>query len=384
MKISVVQVIESAAGGAGKHVLGLCRGLPGEGFDVTLVASLRRDPNFRTAMSELEKTGIRCVELDMRRRVSPLRDAVALVRLKKLLAGLRPDVVHGHSSKGGFLARAAARTLGIVNTVYTPHCFAFAGDFGPLKRSLYRRMERIAGCWSARLIAVSSHEAELAASEGILPRERIICIPNGLGEEEFEETTAPSRLPAGLKLEPGRPVLGAGGRLRPQKGIDVLICAFGRVLNSSPGCQLLIIGDGPERGQLEKLARRCGVSEQVVFAGERDDVRELMSIMDVFVLPSRWESAPYSALEAMASATPIVATRVGGVPELLDNGACGELVEPDNPTDLADAIIGLLSDRKRAAELAQSGRRRAQTHYRLSRTISQTAKLYRELAGSKK
>ena len=362
------------------HVTGLCRGLLDADVDVTLVASLRRNPAFADTMDELTKAGVHCVTLDMRRGVSIPADTTALAQLKELFTKLEPDIVHGHSSKGGWLARAAAHQVGISKTVYTPHCFAFAGEGGPLRRIFYRRAERIAGKWTARLIAVSRWEGELAAKARIVPEERIICIPNGLGDAEFERVGRSQDLAAQLGLSPDERVIGFAGRLWPQKGADVLIQAFARVERERPGCRLLIIGDGPERQELEQLAQNCGIAGQVTFAGNRDNVSELMTVMDLFVLPSRWESAPYVVLEAMAAGVPVIASSVGGVGELLDDGRCGVLVEPDSPQPLADSIRTLLTDRERMAGMASAALDRVRKEYRMTRTVSMTADLYRELA----
>ena len=379
-QLRVVEVVESAAYGTGRHVVDLSRGLRAQGFDVTLIASTRRDRNFRRTMTELETDGVRCIELDMRRRVSPIGDLLARHRLKKLLAELKPTIVHGHGSKGGFLARAAAHSLGIEKTVYTPHCFAFAPGHGGMRERFYRWMERLAGRWTARLIAVSTYEAELAEHARIVPRDRIICIPNGLRDEELEPVEPSPTLAAELGLPKDTRVIGFVGRLCRQKGIESLIMAFADVAGRMPGCSLLLVGDGPEESSLRQLARACGIPDRIVFAGRREDTRQLLALMDVFVLSSRWESAPYAVLEAMASGTPIVATQVGGVPEMLDEGRCGRLVASGDPRQLAEAILLTLTHREESVAMAQAARERVRTRYLLSASVAQTAKLYRELA----
>jgi len=379
MTISVVQVVEAAAYGTGRHVEQLCRGLAAEDFAVTLIASTRRQPDFRRTMTELEAVGVCCLELDMRRSVSPCRDFRTLMKLEKLLREIRPDVVHGHGSKGGFLARAAAHAIGLPNTVYTPHCFAFAGPVGAFRTRFYRAMERRAGRWTARLIAVSSHEARLAADAKILPPERISLIPNGLEDDAPVSPTPSPDLRTALGLDPSDVVIGFVGRLWRQKGLDLLIMSLPEVLKRRPAARLLLLGEGPERKALEKLARTVDVADRVVFVGQRPDVRTCLQLMDVFVLPSRWESAPYALLEAMASARPIVATRVGGMPEMLDDGRCGALVEPEDPDALARAILDVLQKPDDGARKAQAARDRVRTHYRLRESVSRTAQLYREL-----
>lgn len=381
--IHVVEVVESAAYGTGKHVVELCRGLAEGGFQVTLIASTRRDRTFREKMAELEKTGVNCIEVEMSRGISPVRDTRALLSLRRLLKKLRPDVVHGHGSKSGFLARAAAHSLGIMNTVYTPHCFAFGVGKAGMRERLYRRLERWAGRWTARLVAVSRHEKDFAIAQGILPGERIILVPNGLGDAEMERCEPPAGLAGQFGLAKNDRVLCFVGRLWRQKGLDVLIRAFAKVIEKEPQCRLLLVGEGPEEESLRTLARDCGLSQQVVFAGNRDDARCVMGLAQVFVLPSRWESAPYALLEAMASGVPIVATRVGGVAEMLDEGRCGRLVAPDSPDELAQAILTALTQPAQSAAMAEAARERVRKLYRLSDSITQTANIYRELADRK-
>lgn len=378
-RIRVVEVVESAAEGTGKHVCGLLRGLDPARFQTALVASTRREPDFGREMDRLREEGVDCHRLQMRREIRPGADTSALWRLVKLFRRLQPDVVHGHGSKGGFLARAAARALGIQRSVYTPHCFAFAGDVGACQRRLYRGAERRAGKWTARLIAVSSQEARLAAEERIVPAQRVVMIPNGLGEEEFVPPAPPERLRDELGMNRDRRTVGFVGRLWPQKGADLLLGAFPRIAAACPDCQLLIVGDGPDRAALEALAESLGIRKKAIFVGKRDDIPSCLQLMDVVALPSRWESGPYVVLEAMAAGKPIVSTRVGGIPEILEEGRCGELVNRDDVEGLARAVVGLLQDGARAAELTAAAAARVRESYRLSDTVSRTAAVYDEL-----
>jgi glycosyltransferase involved in cell wall biosynthesis len=287
------------------------------------------------------------------------------------------DVVHTHDRRAGLLARPVARAAG-ARVVHTYHGLPepIAVRVGRSRAPRVPDVSRLRAAWLlygylgveaalARLgvIVVPSHGmARFLGAHG-LPLARMRVIPSGVDVRRWEPTPA---------NEPF--VVGTAAILHHLKGIDVLVESCARV---DRPVLLRIIGEGPTRADLEHQARRLGV--RVDFLGAVEDARDHIARFDAFVLPSRGENLPISILEAMAAAVPVVATNVGGVPELLDEGRAGILVEPDSPDALAEAITMLIVDPERRRELGRAGALRAGREFDAHTVSRRLVDLYREL-----
>lgn len=226
-----------------------------------------------------------------------------------------------------------------------------------LQRASYRAAHQI--------VANSQAAAQQLMDDGV-PGERVAVITNGIDPSIFSERQ--------YAVRPHRIAMVAC--LREEKRIDVLIAAAPRVLASHPDAQFLIVGDGPCRAELVAQARACGVFDRFQFLGHRDDVPELLAKADLLVLPSEMEAFPNAIIEAMAAGLPVVATAVGGIPELVEDGRTGRLVPPGNPEALAAALVEVLSEPDRAAEYGRAGRRSVEQTYSFERMVEQFETLY--------
>lgn len=226
-------------------------------------------------------------------------------------------------------------------------------------------MQRASYAAAHRVVANSQAAAQRLRVEGV-PEHKIVVIPNGIDSSIFP--------PREYSQRPRRIAMVAC--LREEKRIDVLISAAPRVLARYPDAEFLIVGDGSCRDQLVTLARERGVTERFRFLGHRDDVPAVLSMADLFVLPSRSEAFPNSIIEAMASGLPVVASAVGGIPELVDDGNTGRLVPPGNAEALAAALIDLLDQPERAAQFGRAGRLRIEQTYSFDRMVGQMETLY--------
>lgn len=310
------------------------------------------------------------------RSVHPLRDLQALAALIRLIRRAEPDIVHTHSSKAGFLGRLAARRAGVQRIVHTPHGHVFGGYFHPLVARAFMALERRAAAWTDRIVTLSDLEARDHLRHGIGRSEQFVTIPSGV-------ELGPVLAAEPRRLAVGRPLIGTVARLVPVKGIEQLIEATPALLRAFPRAAILLVGEGESRPALEARARRLGVAEAVHFAGFRQDVPAVMAGMDLFVLPSLNEGMGRVLVMAMALGKPIVATAVGGVPELLAEGRAGLLVPPADPGALAEAIATLLRDPARARALGQAGRERAAS-YSAESMLAALAALYRDLMESRR
>jgi glycosyltransferase involved in cell wall biosynthesis len=352
-------------GGVGRHVRDIAEGLSEDGFEVILCSP---------AVPEGTNPALRHVPLDLRRSIVPRADLAAQVGLARIIAKLRPDVVHAHSSKAGALARLARLARPRVPVLYTPHGFAFAGYFSrELERSAYRLIERSLAPLASRIVCVCEAEARLARSVGADGRVRVVY--NGIAPAR--EGAADPRL---AELSARGPVIGALTMLRPGKGLETLIAATPLILARHPDAQMAIVGEGPELGELSALARGLGVDGAVHFLGQSSDPLSALRGFDVFVHPSWAESFPYVILEALSLGRPIVASDVGGVGEALVDGESGMLVPARDDRALAAALVALLDDPARRGALGRQALRRSERFTRKA-MVQQLAGVYAELAG---
>ena len=368
--LRVVHILEAFTGGTRRHLRDLVLGLPVGEFGQDVIVSLRRDPAAAADLDSFRAAGIGVHVLPMRRRLAPLSDLVGLARLVRLVRRLNPDIVHCHSSKAGFLGRLAARLAGAGATVYTPHAFAFAIAGAPIRRRLYRLLERRAVPWTDRLIAVSQRERELALAIGYAEA-KIACIPNGIAART-EETPA-TRHPT---------TVGFLGRLGRQKGADLFVAAIPGILRQVPTARFRIVGDGPWRRRLERQVARRAWRDRVAFTGAIDEagVAAELAAINVLVLPSRWEGLSYTLLDALQAGVPVVATDVGGVADVDGDSGCIVVLPPEPDAQaLAGAVAGVLGDAAAAGRRAAAGRSRA-VFFSLDAMIGRTAAVYGEAA----
>jgi glycosyltransferase involved in cell wall biosynthesis len=308
----------------------------------------------------------------MARIPEPLSDLCAIYGLTRLMRRERFDVVHCHSTKAGILGRIAARIVGGAKVLYTPHAFAFEGARTRATAWCMIKTEKLLGRWTDVLIAVSNHEAGQARAKGI-PAKELVVVPNG---------TAAGTLPSSLRRREDGIRIGSAGRLARQKAFDVLIRSMVELRQFHPGVRLVIAGYGPEHRSLRRLASRIGVP--VEFSGWVESMDDWYRSLDLFVHVARWESMPLSVLEAMSAGVPVVATAVGGVPELVQHGSTGLLTPPEDASTLARRIQEALEDPDATRERAVNAHRYVTEHHNLERVHANYRALYERVVASGK
>jgi glycosyltransferase involved in cell wall biosynthesis len=362
----VAEVLATSTGGVGTHVRAVLPALVAAGADVRVCGPAATEQlfGFTAAGAAFAPVGISA-------GLSPGADARAVAALRRATADA--DLVHAHGLRAGLVA-AAARRLGdrsrpLVLTLHN----ALPEGGGALRRVL-RLAERATIRGADVVLAASGDLAENAWRQGA--RDVRVAPVSAPPLPAAARTAAEVR--AELGLADGRPLVVAVGRLHPQKGYDVLLDAAARWAGSSPLPLVAVAGDGPLQDEL--AARIAAERLPVVLLGRRSDVADLLAAADLAVLPSRWEARSLTAQEALRTGTPLVATRTGGLPELLGDGA--QLVPVGDATALADAVTGLLADPTRARRLAEAGSRQAATWPDEAATARQLVALYRELLGA--
>jgi glycosyltransferase involved in cell wall biosynthesis len=302
----------------------------------------------------------------------------ALWRLYRLLRHEQPIILHAWVFHANLLARIIGR-LARVPIIITSRRNVHIGP--PLREHL----KRLTASWDTHAIAVCdlARQAEIGRAGG--SPDKVITIHNGIDVERFTSLSSIKQADARqtLNTPAEASLLGTVGRLHPQKGLPDLLTTFQRVKGTHPASHLLIVGEGECRTDLERRAQQLDVAGAVTFAGHRDDVPQLLALLDVFVLASHWEGLPNVILEAMAAGLPVVATRVGGVPEVVVDGVTGLLVPPRDPDALSEAILTLLQDPDLRQKMGQAGRERVREHFSVERMVQDTEALYQQLLSKK-
>lgn len=371
---TVLQVLEATEGGTRRHLRDLVGALDPAEFRPVLAVSCGRDPGFREDVANYTARGVPVVEVPMRRGISPAADLLSLLRLVRCVRRVRPDLIHAHSAKAGCLSRLAG-LLCRVPVVYTPHVFPFLMACGKRSRRLYRFLERCVRDATAALIAVSEEERAEALALGF-PPERVHYIANGV---------AAGAADGGVSVRTGGVLqVGFFGRLSRQKGPDVLLDAAADVVAHFPQARFVFHGDGELAETLRRRAAEGPLAAHVRFGGAyaQDESVARMRQMDVVALPSRWEGCPYVVLEAFQAGVPVVASSVGGVRDLIQDGVNGLRVEPENPEALCDGLLAVLRDPQKRRLFAEQGRACAAAHT-VEAMAKAVAAVYRSLASGR-
>jgi glycosyltransferase involved in cell wall biosynthesis len=316
--------------------------------------------------------------------VRPHRDGRALAELVRLTRSFRPEIVHTHTAKAGFLARQAAligaRSGSRPALVHTYHGHVLEGYFGPAKTALYRTLERSLAKRTDVLVGVSRATVDDLVRLGVAPRERFRVIPLGLDLERYARIDGAARLAARRELGVGGSEVAVVfvGRVVPIKRLDVLLRAIADAAQSFEPLRLLVVGDGSDRPRLERLAAELGVSGRVDFLGYRRDLRPAFAAADIAALSSDNEGTPVSLIEAGAAGLPAVATDVGGVSEVV-TPQTGELVANGNRRALAAALARFGADQELRARAGAAAREHVLAKYSADRLVGDVERLYLEL-----
>jgi glycosyltransferase involved in cell wall biosynthesis len=355
-KIKIIHIITSLNfGGAEIMMLDLARGFSSEFFEIKVATVVRGG----SLEEDFKETGIEV-------RVFEKKGKVGLGVIWKLWRFLRhekPDIVHTHLFGGdtwGRIAAILARVSVIISTEHNTNL-----DEGWVKR----KVKKFLSLFTKKIVAVSEAVKKYSVSRDKIKEKKIIVIPNGINLDKF------SGVPEKEFGDP--PVIGVVGRLEEQKGHKYLFEAL-NLIKTIPWI-LWVVGDGSKKNELERLAKDLNLRERIIFLGARRNIPEILSGIDISSFPSLWEGLGLAVLEAAAAGKPIVASRVGGIPEIISDGETGILVEPKNVKSLADGLERVLLGKIDAREMGARAKKMVQEKFGVEKMVEAYDKLYKEL-----
>jgi len=371
-------------GGPARQAIALSVGFEKEGWRAVLAAG-DVEPHETGMESVAVAQGVRLVRIPgLGRRIHPVKDLRAFWRLWRLLRVERPDVVHTHKSKAGVLGRLAARLAGVPVVCHTFHGHVLDHYFSGGANRLFRRIEAVMARLTDRIIVLAPSQRRELLAWSIGREKQYEVIPSGVplahldGNERHR-----GELREELGFEKGVRLIGIVGRLAPVKNHGDFLAAAGILSRERNGLRFLIVGDGESRAGLEAETRRRGLGAVVRFLGQRADLARVYADLDVVTLCSLNEGLPMALIEAMACGKPVVATDVGAVRDLLEDGRAGLVVPPRDPMALARGIASVLDDPDLSARLSARARDAGQK-YHVDNLVRRTQSLYAALLASKK
>jgi glycosyltransferase involved in cell wall biosynthesis len=371
-------------GGPALHVSYLTRGLADRGYTTTLAAgSLAYG---ESSMSFVAKElGVQVHPIpQLHREISPIYDSLTVARITRLIHRERPHILHTHTAKAGAVGRLAALLAGEDRPpiiVHTFHGHVLSGYFDPVSTSVFRGLERSLAAMTTRLVAVSPEVRDDLVALGVAPAERFAVIRLGIDLDQRISVSndGGSSLRRLFGVSKEEFVVGWVGRMTAIKRVPDVLLAFRRLREKGVDARLCLVGDGPDREEIEQRAHDLGVAPHTLFVGYQRDVSDYYAFFDAVVLPSANEGTPVVAIESLASGRPVVATRVGGTPDVVQDGLDGMLVPVGDVDGVADALELLARDPELRSRLGEHGRKRVVPRYRVERLVDDVDALYREL-----
>ncbi len=360
-------ITKSNFGGAQRYVFDLATHLPKEEFEVVVAAG-----GGGPLVEKLTTAGVRTIQIpSLQRDINPLAEIKAFFEILAIIRHEKPDVLHLNSSKIGGLGALAGRLCGVKRIIFTAHGWEFNAPRPSWQKPFIRFFSLLSVFLAHHTIAISEDircyvprmllKKTTVIHNGINP---VATLPQDEVGQFFKER--------GVPLD--RPLIGTLAELHPVKGLRYAIEAIAHLRENGTKAALVVMGEGDERGALEQLIRERNLEDSVFLLGFVPDAPRYLSAFTIFTLPSLSEGLSYALLEAGSAGLPVAATRVGGIPEVIEDGVNGILIPPQNSTALAEAFRILLSDDEQ--RYGSALRERVQTHFSLEKMLTKIVELY--------
>ncbi len=358
-------ITELDTGGAQKALARLLAHLDQQRFDPSVVCLYNGD---KTVAQEIRALDIPVTDLGMTTKWR----WDTFWRLYRLLRREHPVILHTWMFHANLPGRLLGHLAGVPIVISSERTM---GQESGWRYGLNRFTHPLAD----RITCVSQQVDDFVVQQVGIPRDKTVVIPNGIDLQDFDRLHTDQEARSRLNLPSEAPLIGTVTRLNPVKRLDVLLQAVASLCD----VHVVIVGKGPERARLETMVEQLCLVDRVHFVGHQQDVRPWLAILDVFVLPSDWEGMSNALLEAMAARLPVVATAIGGTPEVVVDGVTGLLVPPRDPGALAEAITRLLRDHDLRVRMGQAGRERVERRFSIEETVRLTEELYKTLLEEK-
>ena len=374
MKLRLLFVIDNLQFGGGERVFAqIINRLPQEQYKIFLASY----PN-EEFLRAIHGTSLHYFSTDFSSRLN----LFLIPSLAKIIRENEIRIVHGQGARAEFYARLASRLAGTSKYISTIAMPVEGFDVAPVRKRIYRFFDRISETFVDRFLVVSDALRQAMIEGHGIPAEKVIRIYNGVEIGHFspqKRNEARKRIRQEFSVGENTLLVGAIGRLVWQKGFEYLVQAIPMVLNKFPKAQVLIVGEGPIKHHLEALSHKLKIGRHLIFAGFRKDIKQILSAIDMLVIPSVLEGFPIITLEGMAMTKPIIATNIDGIKEQIIDGKTGILIPHKDPSAIAEAILKLSKDEQCAQNIGWEARKRVEKEFSLEKMVNTTEQIYQSL-----
>jgi glycosyltransferase involved in cell wall biosynthesis len=366
----ILHILEATAGGTRRHVLDLLPTLSRRGAQCSLIYSPLRNPGFEKDAAFLQSQNITTYCVPMTRGWDSAIDIPALRSIRSIIRKSTFDVIHAHSSKAGFLGRLATLPCPKSTFIYTPHCIAINTGLPRRQKQIARIAETLLAPWTDHFIAVSLPEKQAILRAHLAPSRKVHLVYNGVEASRFATTfNADFKAPF---------TIGCFGRLSPQKNQEFALKVLFELRKQQKEIKVLFAGDGEIKSSLQQLSQNLHLQDAVIWQEETRDTSKLYTQCDAVIQPSRWEGCPYTVLEAMASARPVLASPAGAMPHLL--AGCGEIHQLSQLDKWVKTLLSWKNNPELREALGNEARERARKYFSLENMVNGIMEVYRASA----
>ena len=372
----ILFVIDALSFGGGERVFAqIINGLDPVKYEIFLAS--QQSDHFYSVISNKQ---VQFIPLDFSKRINP----ALIFKLAKIIKKNEIQIIHGQGTRAEFYARLASRLAGKSWYISATAAPVKGFNVSETRKRIYQLLDGFSERFVDRFIVVSDAQKEKMIKERHIPQEKVVRIYNGIEMESFLcDRDAGLKIRKELGLKEDNILIGAIGRLVWEKGFEYLIQSIPDVIKVYPNVKILIVGEGPLKERLEAQGERLKVNDHLIFTGFRSDIKEILSVIDILVIPSILEGFPMITLEGMAMTKPIIATKIVGITEQITDGESGLLVPSRDSNALTKAINRLINDRGLALRLGMNARQKAEMEFSVIKMITETEKIYLSLCDVK-
>lgn len=369
-KTKILYLITKAIwGGAQSYIYDLATNLPKEKYEVVVLAGEGEE-----LFSKLENANIRYIKIaSLQRDINIFKEIHSFIEINKIINNEKPDVVHLNSSKAGFLGGLASRINGVPKIIFTAHGWSFNEKRSLLSIYIFTLLHWLTILLAHKTIAVSK-KTKIDVRNMPFIENKIEIIYNGIKSFNLKNKQSAKEFLHLNYIDTNIPLIGTISELHPNKGLDIIISSLVELKNEM-NFKFIIIGEGQEDKNLKEIIQKHNLKEQVLFLGKIENAKENLKAFDIFTLTSRTEALPYTIIEAGMAGLPVLATRVGGIPEIIDNEKSGLIVRPDK-TEIFFALKKLLEHPQKAKDLGLNLQTKVVKEFSFQSMFEKTLKLY--------
>lgn len=371
-KIKVLHITQATIGGTLEYIKLFFSHIDREKYEIYLVC-----PSYGPMKEEIEKLGVTVYPIEMTHDISIKDDLKSFWNLKKLIAKVKPDLVHLHSSKAGVLGKLASY-VNKVPVIYNAHGWSFSMDVSNFKKYIYILIERFTSKFCDVIVNISNYEYMLAKQYKIAPDNKMITIHNGIDTNKFDSYNI--HLKEDILKELGIPnnalIIGMIARISEQKDPVKFVNIAQRICESIDNAYFVLVGDGEQRDKIENIISEYKLNDRIKITGWVNDVNKYLSIFDIAILTSRWEGFGLVIAEYMAASKPVVASNIGGIPELIVDKYNGDLINLDDIDGFVQSILKLSKDEELKNRYIYNSKKILKEKFDINKLVSNHEELY--------